>query len=78
MVLREVVEVVLKEEGEHVVAEVMGEEEDIKMIGRINNLSPNKVGKILLHLIQIRLLVLHLQILVLHLQILQAMVIQPS
>ena len=78
MVLREVVEVVLKEEGEHVVAEVMGEEEDIKMIGRINNLSPNKVGRILLHLIQIRLLILHLQILVLHLQILQAMVIQPS
>ena len=29
MVLREVVEVVLKEEGEHVVAEVVGEEEDI-------------------------------------------------
>ena len=78
MVLREVVEVVLKEEEEHVVAEVVGEEEDIKMIGRINNLSPNKVGRILLHLIQIRLLVLHLQILVLHLHILQAVVIQPS
>ena len=78
MVLREVVELVLKEEGEHVVAEVVGKEEDIKMIGRINNLSPNKVGRILLHLIQIRLLVLHLQILVLHLQILQAVVIQPS
>ena len=78
MTLREVVELVLKEEGEVVVAEVVGEEEDIKMIGRINNLSPNKVGRILLHLIQIRLLILHLQILVLHLQILQAVVIQPS
>ena len=79
MVLREVDEAVLTEE--EVVAEVVevvGEEEDIKMIGRINNLSPNKVGRILLHLIQIRLLILHLQILVLHLQILQAMVIQPS
>ena len=78
MVLREVAEVLLIEEEEHVAAEVVGEEEDIKVIGRINNLSPNKVGRILLHLIQIRLLVLHLQILVLHLQILQVMVIQPS
>ena len=76
MVLREVAKVVLIEEAEHVAAEVVGEEEDIKVIGRINNLSPNKVGRILLHLIQIRLLVLHLQILVL--QILQVMVIQPS
>ena len=63
MILREVAEVVLKEEEEHVAAEVVGEEEDIKMIGRINNLSPNKVGKTLLHLIQTRLLVLQLQIL---------------
>ena len=78
MILREVAEVVLIEEEEHVAAEVVGEEEDIKVIGRINNLSPNKVGRILLHLIQIRLLVLHLQILVLHLHILQAVVIQHS
>ena len=78
MILKEVAEVVLKEEEEHVAVEVVGEEEDIKIIGRINNLSPNKVGRILLHLIQIRLVILHLQILVLHLQILQAVVIQPS
>ena len=93
MVLREVDEAVLTEE--EVVAEVVevvGEEEDIKMIEGTNNLSLNKVGRILLHLIHIRLfilqpqilvlhlqiLVLHLQNLVLHLQILQAVVIQPS
>ena len=68
MILREVAEVVLKEEEEHVVAEVVGEEEDIKMIEGTNNLSLNKVGRILLHLIHIRLLILHPQILVLHLQ----------
>ena len=62
MILREVAEVVLKEEEEHVAVEVVGEEEDIKMIGRINNLSPNKVGKTLLHLTQTSLSVLQLQI----------------
>ena len=79
MVLREMAELLLTEE--EVVAEVVelvGEEQDSKMIEGINNLSLNKVGRILLHLIQIRLLILHLQILVLHLQILQAVVIQPS
>ena len=50
MVLREVVEAVLTEE--EVVAEVVelvGEEQDSKMIEGINNLSLNKVGRILLH-----------------------------
>ena len=72
MVLREVVEAVLTEE--EVVAEVVelvGEEQDSKMIEGINNLSlNNKVGRILRHLIHICLLILHPQILVLHLQIL--------
>ena len=70
MVLREVDEAVLTEE--EVVAEVVelvGEEQDSKMIEGINNLSL-KVGRILRHLIHIRLLILHPQILVLHLQIL--------
>ena len=78
VVFKEVAEVVFKEEEEHVADEVVEEEEDIKMIEGTNNLSLNKVGRILLHLIHIRLLILHLQILALHLQILQAVVIQPS
>ena len=72
MILREVGEEVLTEE--EVVAEVVelvGEEQDSKMIEGINNLSlNNKVGRILRHLIHSRLLILHPQILVLYLQIL--------
>ena len=72
MVLREMAELLLTEE--EVVAEVVelvGEEQDSKMIEGINNLSlNNKVGRILRHLIHSRLLILHPQILVLHLQIL--------
>ena len=71
MILKQVAEVVLKEEEEHVAVEVVEEEDDIKMTERINNLSPNKVGKTLLHLTQTRLRVLQFQIL-------QIMVIQHS
>ena len=42
MVLREVAEVVLKEEEEHVADEVVEEEEDIKMTEKTNNLSPKR------------------------------------
>ena len=63
VVLKEVAEVVLKEEEEHVADEVVEEEEDIKMIEKTNNLSQNKVGKTLLHLTQTSLSVLQLQIL---------------
>ena len=62
VVLKEVAEVVLKEEEEHVADEVVEEEEDIKMTEKTNNLSPNKVGKTLLHLTQTSLSVLQLKI----------------
>ena len=86
-------EVLTEEEVVAEVVELVGEEQDSKMIEGINNLSlNNKVGRILRHLIHIRLrilhpqilvlhlqiLVLHLQTLALHLQILQAVVIQIS
>ena len=71
VVLKEVAEVVLKEEEEHVADEVVEEEEDIKMTEKNNNLSPNQVGKTLLHLTETSFRVLQLQIL-------QIMVIQHS
>ena len=59
VVLKEVAEVVGKEGEEHVVDEVVEEEEDIKMIEEANNISQNKVGKTLPHLTLVS--VLHLQ-----------------
>ena len=64
VVLKEVAEVVLKEEEEHVVDKVVEEEEDIKMIEGANNINQNKVDKTLPHLTLVS--VLHLQIIVTH------------